>query len=131
MGKPGVFTSYRDVESLSVGQVLERSAQIAPEKVCVFFKDQCLTYKALNEQSNAIASSLQQVGIRKGDRVAVYVPNCPELYIIFYGLQKIGAIVAWVNPGYRTEELKFILSNSQAKAVFVQKGKGDEPERRV
>ena len=65
----------------------------------------------------------QSIGIRKGDRVAIYMSSCPELYIAFYALQKIGAIVAWANSAYKTHELTFILTNSQAKAVFVQKGK--------
>jgi acyl-CoA synthetase (AMP-forming)/AMP-acid ligase II len=125
MEKLGVTTTYKDVESLTVGEALERSAQIVPNKVCVFFKDQGMTYKGLNQQSNALAASLQKMGIEKGDRVAIYMSNCPELYIAFYALQKIGAIIAWVNAAYKTHELTFILSNSQAKAVFVQKGKDD------
>ena len=125
MEKLGVTTTYKDVENLTVGAALERSAQIVPNKVCVFFKDQGMTYKGLNQQSNALAASLQKMGIEKGDRVAIYMSNCPELYIAFYALQKIGAIIAWVNAAYKTHELTFILSNSQAKAVFVQKGKDD------
>jgi fatty-acyl-CoA synthase len=125
MAKLGVTTTYKDVENLTVGEALERSAQIVPNKVCVFFKDQGMTYKGLNQQSNALATSLQKMGIEKGDRVAIYMSNCPELYIAFYALQKIGAIIAWVNAAYKTHELTFILGNSQAKAVFVQKGKDD------
>ena len=122
MGKHGVITTYKDLEHLTVGQALERSARIVPNKVCVSFKDDRITYEKLNQQSNAIAAVLQETGIRKGDRVAIYMSNCPELYFAFYGLQKIGAIVAWANPAYKTKELSFILGNSQAKAVFVQKG---------
>jgi fatty-acyl-CoA synthase len=125
MGKLGVTTTYKDVENLTVGQALERSAQMVPEKVCVFFNDQKMTYRELNQQSNALASGLQKMGIEKGDRVAIYMSSCPELYIAFYALQKIGAIIAWVNAAYRTQEVMFILGNSQARAVFVQKGKDD------
>ncbi len=122
MGNPGSTTSYEDVEHLAVGAALERSAAMVPEKVCVFFKEHTLTYRRLNEQSSALAVSLQESGIEKGDRVAIYMFNRPEFYITFYALQKIGAIVAWINPGYRTHELSFILNNSQAKAIFVEKG---------
>jgi acyl-CoA synthetase (AMP-forming)/AMP-acid ligase II len=125
MDKLGVTTTYKDVENMTIGAALERSAQIVPNKVCVFFKDQGMTYKGLNQQSNALAANLQKIGIGKGDRVAIYMSNCPELYIAFYALQKIGAIIAWVNAAYKTLELTFILSNSQAKTVFVQKGKDD------
>jgi len=123
MGKLGVTTTYKDLEHLAVGETLERSASIVPEKVCISFKQRRVTYRQLNEQSNALATSLQEIGVSKGDRVAIYMSSCPELYVAFYALQKIGAIVAWINSVYKTHELTFILSNSQAKAVFVQKGR--------
>jgi fatty-acyl-CoA synthase len=123
MGKLGVTTTYRDLEHLAVGETLARSANIVPEKVSISFKQDRITYKQLDEQSSALAASLQGIGVSKGDRVAIYMSSCPELFIAFYALQKIGAIVAWANSAYKTHELTFILSNSQAKAVFVQKGK--------
>jgi fatty-acyl-CoA synthase len=122
MNNMDTTTRYEDIENLSVGAALERSAAMVPQKICVFFKDSTLTYKQLDEGSNALAASLQETGIEKGDRVAIYMFNRPEFYITFYALQKIGAIVAWINPGYRTQELSFILNNSQAKAIFVEKG---------
>jgi fatty-acyl-CoA synthase len=125
MGKLGTTTTYEDLVNLSVAQALQRSVRMVPEKVCVTFKDQAMTYRELDEQSNALASSLQNMGIEKGDRVAIYMSSCPELYVAFYALQKIGVITAWVNAAYRTQELTFILNNSGAKAVFVQKGKDD------
>ncbi|MGD0237349.1 MAG: class I adenylate-forming enzyme family protein [Syntrophorhabdales bacterium] len=122
MGNLGSTTRYEDIEHLAVGAALERSAAMVPQKVCVFFKEQTVTYRQLDEQSTALAASLQETGIEKGDRVAIYMFNRPEFYITFYALQKVGAIVAWINPGYRTHELSFILNNSQAKAIFVEKG---------
>jgi acyl-coenzyme A synthetase/AMP-(fatty) acid ligase len=123
MNKLGITTTYKDLEHLSVGDALERSAAMVPDKVCIFFKEERITYRQLNERSTALAAGLQDMGIRKGDRVSMYMSSCLEFYIAFYALQKIGAIVAWANPAYRTQELTFILNNSQAKAIFVQKGK--------
>lgn len=117
----GVSTTYKNVENLNVGEMLERSSSIAPEKVAVTFKKDRVTYKALNERCNILGASLLGVGIKKGDRVSIYMSNCVELYVAFYALQKIGAIVAWANPTYKTQELMFILSNSQAKAIFIHK----------
>jgi fatty-acyl-CoA synthase len=123
MVKLGVTTTYNNLEHLAVGETLARSANIVPEKVAVSFKQNRITYKELDEHSGALAASLQGIGVSKGDRVAIYMSSCPELFIAFYALQKIGAIVAWANSAYKTHELTFILTNSQAKAVFVQKGK--------
>jgi fatty-acyl-CoA synthase len=123
MKKLGITTTYKDLERLSVGEALERSAQMVPDKVCIFFKEEHITYRQLNEKSELLAAGLQGIGVRKGDRVSMYMSSCLEFYIAFYALQKIGAILAWANPAYRTQELTFILNNSQAKAIFVQKGK--------
>jgi len=125
MGKLGITTAYEDVENLSVGEILERSSKIAPEKIAVMFKKDHVTYKLLNELSDTLAVILQQEGIKKGDRASIYMHNCIELYVVFYALQKIGAVVAWVSPAYRTQELMFILSNSQAKAIFIHKEKNN------
>ncbi|MDP2640565.1 MAG: AMP-binding protein, partial [Betaproteobacteria bacterium] len=97
MGKLGVTTTYKDLEYLAVGESLERSANIVPGKVCVSFKQDRITYERLDEQSTTVAASLQEIGIRKGERVALYLSNCLELYIAFFALQKIGAVIAWVN----------------------------------
>jgi fatty-acyl-CoA synthase len=123
MRNVGITTTYKDLEHLAVGIALERSANIVPDKVCISYKEDRLTYRELNAQSQFLAAGLQDIGIRKGDRVSIYMSNCPELYVAFYALQKMGAIVAWANPAYRTQELTFILNNSQARAVFVQKAK--------
>jgi len=120
MKKLGVTTTYKDVEHLAVGETLARSASIVPDQIAISFRQELITYKALDAQSTALAASLQEIGITKGDRVAIYLPSCPQLYTAFFALQKIGAIVAWINAAYKTHELRFILNNSQAKAIFVQ-----------
>jgi acyl-CoA synthetase (AMP-forming)/AMP-acid ligase II len=69
--------------------------------------------------ANALAASLAEIGLKKGDRTAIYMPNSLEFMVAFYALQKLGVIVAWVNPIYRKTEARFILRNSEARAVFI------------
>ena len=107
------------LNTLSVAQVLERAAALAPEKTAVVDGDRRKTYRELNEMASSLAIALSERGFRKGDRVAIYMKNSLELVIAFYGLQKIGAVVAWVSPSYRRSEAEFILKNSESKAVFV------------
>src|SRR4030042_1058920 len=102
MRKLGLTTTYQDVENLSVGEILERSSEIAPEKIAVIFKKDHVTYNMLNELSDTLAASLQEVGIKKGDRACIYMHNCIELYVAFYALQKIAAVVARATPLYKT-----------------------------
>jgi fatty-acyl-CoA synthase len=107
------------LNTLSVAQVLERAAALAPHKIAVVDGDRRKTYRELNAMADNLARSLSELGFRKGDRVAIYMKNSLELVIAFYGLQKIGAVVAWVSPNYRRSEAEFILKNSQSRAVFI------------
>ncbi len=106
-------------ESLSLGQVLERGAAQAPDKVAVVDGIQRKTYRELNAMVNALAVSLSEIGLKKGDRIALHMPNSIELLTAFYALQKLGAVVAWANPIYRRNEAQFILKNSEARGVFI------------
>jgi len=106
-------------ESISLGQVLERGAAQVPDKIAVVDRENRKSYRELNAMADALAVSLAEVGIKKGDRIAIYMPNSMEFMVAFYALQKLGVIVAWVNPIYRKKEARFILKNSEARAVFI------------
>jgi fatty-acyl-CoA synthase len=106
-------------ESVSLGQVLERGAAQSPDKIAVVDGKQRKTYRELNATANALAAGLAGIGLKKGDRVAIYMPNSIELMTAFYALQKLGAIVTWVNPIYRRNEARFVLGNSEARGVFI------------
>ena len=64
-----------------------------------------LTYRRLNELADRFATALYQLGVRKGDRVALMLPNSPHFVIAFFGAMKIGAIVVNTNPTYTAREL--------------------------
>ena len=106
-------------ESVTVGQVLERSAAQVPDKIAVVAGTVRKTYGELNSMANALAVSLAEIGLKKGDRTAIYMPNSIELMVAFYAMQKLGVIVAWVNPKYHKTEARFIIKNSEARAVFI------------
>ncbi|UCE54538.1 MAG: acyl--CoA ligase [Desulfobacterales bacterium] len=106
-------------ESLTVGKVLEKSATQVPDKTAVVDGEQRKTFKELNTMANALAASLAEIGFKKGDRAAIYMKNSIEFMVAFYALQKLGAIVVWVNSLYRKKEAEFILKNSEAKGVFI------------
>jgi acyl-CoA synthetase (AMP-forming)/AMP-acid ligase II len=108
-----------DLKTLTVGQVLEKSAAAVPDKIAVVDGDQRKTYNELNAMADALAAGLAAIGFKKGDRAAIYMKNSIELMAAFYALQKIGVIVVWVNPLYRENEAEFMLKNSEAKGVFI------------
>ena len=106
-------------ESVTVGQVLERAAAQVSSKTAVVDGEQRKSYSELDSMANALAISLTDIGLKKGDRAAIYMKNSIELIVAFYAMQKLGVIVAWVNPLYRKTEARFILKNSEAKAAFI------------
>jgi acyl-CoA synthetase (AMP-forming)/AMP-acid ligase II len=108
-----------DLESLTVGQILERAAEQSPDKIGVVDGDRRKTYKELDTMAKALAASLAEMGFEKGDRVAIYMKNSIEFVAAFYALQKLGIIVVWVNAIYRMHEAKFILRDSEARAAFI------------
>jgi fatty-acyl-CoA synthase len=106
-------------DSVTVGQVIERGADQVPDKIAVVDGDQRKTYRELNAMADALSAGLAEIGFQKGDRAAIYMKNSIELMVAFYALQKLGVIVAWVNPLYRQDAAGFILKNSEAKGVFI------------
>jgi long-chain acyl-CoA synthetase len=81
-----------------------------------------LSYRALADQSTRFASALTALGVKKGDRVALILPNLPQFVIAFYGTLLIGAVVVNTNPQYTARELEFQLADSGAETVVVLSG---------
>lgn len=80
--------------------------------------DAIMTYRQLDEQVNRLANALAQMGVKKGDRVALYLPNCPQFVISYYATLKLGAIVAPNNPLYVARELEFQVNDSGAETII-------------
>jgi long-chain acyl-CoA synthetase len=102
---------------------LEKSATKYPGNTATIFGnssslDAKLSYKQLNEQANRLANALSAMGVKKGDRVALYLPNCPQYVIGYFAILKIGAVVAPNNPLYTATELKFQLNDSGAESII-------------
>ena len=109
----------KNFRPLSLGKMLDRSAESAPEKTALVDAGRRMTYGRLQQRAENLASSLSALGFVKGDRIAIYMKNAVELFIAYYASQKLGLIVAWINPMYREKESKFILNNSGAKGLFM------------
>ncbi len=77
-----------------------------------------LTYAQLDAAIDAAAAGLLRFGIRAGDRVGIWAPNCAEWVIVQYATAKVGAILVNINPAYRTHELEYVLRESGARLLF-------------
>jgi long-chain acyl-CoA synthetase len=107
--------------------LLERTARERPDAVATIFGgavahrcvDAKLTYGEVDGLADRFAAGLQRLGIAKGDRVALVLPNCPQFVYCFYGALKAGAVVVPTNPLYTVRELRQQLADSGASAVVV------------
>lgn len=98
-------------ESLSI------AASQYPTNAATIFFDAQLTYRELDAAATRFAAALQGLGVKKGDRVMIYMPNTPQFVIAFYGILRAGTIVVPTNPQYVPRELAYQASDSGAETI--------------
>lgn len=103
---------------MNLVKTLSQTALKHPENAAIVFEGQTFSYATLNTYISKFASGLSKLGIEKGDKIALVVGNSPHFIIALYGALKAGAAVIPVNPLYSPDELVFILTNGDAKAVI-------------
>ncbi|PLS87105.1 MAG: AMP-binding protein [Actinobacteria bacterium] len=113
-----------DVEGLTVGGLLDLVTQRRPEQDALVYVDRGLrySYREFNEVVERCARALISLGLHKGDHVAVWGQNVPEWVTLQFATGKIGAVLVTVNPAYRARELRYVLEQSDAAALFLTKG---------
>jgi fatty-acyl-CoA synthase len=97
---------------------LEVSAQRYPDKPAYIFFGQPLTFSQLRQQALALAGWLQQEGVGKGDRVLLFMQNCPQFVVAFYAVQRADAVVVPVNPMNRADEFVHYITDAQARVAL-------------
>jgi long-chain acyl-CoA synthetase len=100
-------------------KLLSESAKKHPDWVAISYHGKQITYKELDELANQFANGLISIGIQKGSKVALILPNVPQYVFCFFGILKSGATVVPCNPLYREKEIEFQLVNSEAEAVVL------------
>ncbi|MDY6837304.1 MAG: AMP-binding protein [Thermodesulfobacteriota bacterium] len=98
-------------------QSIERWASSSPDSVALQFEGEPITYGELNLRANRVANGLQGVGVAKGDRVAIMLPNIPEFVYTLVGTLKLGAVAVPFNTLYKGGEILHILKDSGAKVL--------------
>ena len=103
---------------MNLALFMEEVAGNFAERTALIADNQRISYAQLNRSVNAVAHLLQQIGIAKGDKVALMLPNIPEFIYCYFAAVKIGAVVVPLNTTATTYELSFLLENSDAKIVL-------------
>jgi long-chain acyl-CoA synthetase len=115
---PSEIPATIDIEGIPVQEYLIRTAKDFPEKTAIHFMGKEMSYRQLYESANKVAAYLQSLGIVKGDRVAIMLPNMPAGVISYFGVLIAGGIVVQTNPLYTERELEYQMKDSGAKALI-------------
>ncbi len=101
----------------TLGEMLSQTASKFPDHSALLFYGKKITYRTLNRLANQFSHALLNLGIKKGDRVALMLPNIPQMVIAYYGTLRTGAIAVPTNPLYHEHELEIQLKDSGAETL--------------
>ncbi len=97
---------------------LEEAARKYPDRACTIFKGAVISYKEINAQTDAMAAALIEMGVKKGDRVGIFMPNLPQFVIAYFGILKAGAAVVAINPTYPVDEIIMPVDDANIEIMF-------------
>ena len=103
---------------IPIHKVLESTAERFPDKLAFLYPKE-ITYKKFKERVDIFATVLKDLGVKQGDRVALYAHNSIEWEIAFYGLEKAGATLVPMNPLFKENEVKYEANDSGAETIIV------------
>ncbi|MBS3801753.1 MAG: AMP-binding protein [Candidatus Thermoplasmatota archaeon] len=107
-----------DIPKQNLIEMFRTVASEHHDQPATFFKGKFKTYADIETEVNKLANGLRKLGVKKGDRVAVYLPNSPQFFVTFFAVQSLGAIFTAFNPLYTAREIKQRLNDAQPK-IFV------------
>src|SRR5947209_13271324 len=113
---PGVPASL-NYPAVPLQAMLDDAAENHPNSTATIFFNRKRSYKSISDAAWRFANGLRRLGVKKGDRVALVLPNTPQFVIAFYGALRAGAIVVPCNPLYTPPELQYQLADSGATVV--------------
>jgi len=118
--EPGVphHIQYPDVP---LHHLLDDAVRDFPEREAIIFQSRKITYRQLGEEVANTASGLAQRGLKKGERMAIMLPNCPQYVAAYYAILKIGGIVVNVSPMYVERELEFQLKDAGVQMILAMR----------
>ncbi|MBO8170456.1 MAG: long-chain-fatty-acid--CoA ligase [Bacillaceae bacterium] len=114
---PGEVPHTLEYPDVTLTHFLKQSATDYGDRNAIYFMGKSLTYQQLLDASYRFAHALKKMGVKKGDRVSIMLPNCPQSVIAYYGALLIGAIVVQTNPLYMERELEYQMNDSGATVI--------------
>jgi long-chain acyl-CoA synthetase len=112
--------------SFNLAVVLRESRNAHPDKPLCHNADQTFSYAQVDEISGRIATSLRNLGVHRGDKVAVQLPNLPQFLFAYFGILKAGAVMVPLNPLLRAPEISYRLQDSDSRLLITFETSADE-----
>jgi len=110
--------AHLEYETLPLFEYLDRAAARYPQRTALAFQNLRLGYAQLKDQAETVAANLQRLGVVKGDRVAIMLPNLPQTVIAYWGVLKAGGVVVMTNPLYMEKELVHHITDSGSRIMI-------------
>ena len=108
------------VSDKSLPEVFDEAVAKFGDKTAIIFYGKKISYRDLGDQVNRLANALHDLGVKKGDKVAFLLVNCPQFIIAFYAALELGAIITPISPIYVSREIKHQLEDSESKHIICQ-----------
>ncbi|PWH20208.1 MAG: long-chain fatty acid--CoA ligase [Ardenticatenia bacterium] len=115
-----------DYPAVSLNDLLMETARRYPDKAALIFAQNTITYREMNDLVNRLAAALQHLGVHKGDRVALYLPNCPQMVLGYFAIWRIGGIAVPVNIAYVAREFAHQVHNAGATVALCWEAKWEQ-----
>lgn len=108
-----------DYPKQSLNFFLEDAARKYPDRACTIFKGAVISYLKMNEITDQVAAALASLGVKKGDRVGIFMPNTPQFVMAYFGILKAGGVVVATNPMYTPSEIEHQVNDAGIEIMFV------------
>jgi long-chain acyl-CoA synthetase len=103
--------------NLPLHEVMRATARRYPQHTAIWYNGTSITFSEFDAESNRLANAFSEIGLAKGERLAFYLPNCPQSELSVYAALKLGAVACPINPSYRAFEITHMLKDSGAAIV--------------
>jgi len=111
--------AHIDYPEIPLFGILEQAAQKFPDAPCTIFKGAKISYREMNELTDRLAAGLVELGVKRGDRVGIFMPNTPQFVLTYFGILKAGGVVVATNPLYSAREIEHQANDSGIEIMLV------------
>jgi len=105
--------------SVPIFQFLEESARKYPDRPCTIFKGAAISFREMDAITDKLAAALAGLGIKKGDRVGIFIPNTPQFVMVYFGILKAGGVVVAIDSRYTAPEIVYQANDAGIETLFV------------